>query len=99
MRTVFQVYSGHIERKIFDDWEQLKSIEVDKLDAMAEVLGFEINWKHDPRPVEDIVKDSIREQEFGTALATKFIRRMMKVVRELRRLDELFNHYLDELKS
>lgn len=41
-------------RRFFSKQRQKTTMQ---LDAMAEVLGFKIDWKHDPRELEEIIGD------------------------------------------
>lgn len=52
-------HKGIVDHHVRNEYAEMAKRVRNEIDAMAEVLGFEINWFHDSRSLEDIIVDEL----------------------------------------
>ena len=57
--SIILKHRGIMERHVREHYQAESRRVQDEIDAMADVLGFKINWSHDSRPLEEIIIDEL----------------------------------------
>jgi len=56
MKKLFRQYAYLVSQALMQDSGKEESTYIDRLDDMAYALGYDIDWEHDPRPVQEIIQ-------------------------------------------
>lgn len=85
-------FKGTIEKSTMESLRDLHYGYMDEINAMARIIGLKIDWKNDPREIEQIIKDDVQDESQQTILLERV--KMLKEITEVenKAIDILYNN-------